>query len=79
MKNLIYFDEVAYFSIGETINSVFVFSRPLPLPTRTKSSFLNNVHVNDTKLKTLSVPSTSVGQFPPQLPIYLRKLLYKPA
>lgn len=29
MKNLIYFDEVAYFSIEETINSVFVFSQPL--------------------------------------------------
>lgn len=29
MKNLLYFEEVAYFSIDETINSA-VFSQPLP-------------------------------------------------
>lgn len=32
-----------------------------------ESSFKKNVHMNNMKLKTLLVPSTSVGQFPHSL------------
>lgn len=69
MGNLIYFNTVAYFSIDTTINSVFVFSQSLPKDSPWVWSFFFKKKKKKKcpyewyKIKTLSVPSTSVGQF----------------